>query len=303
MKNVWKTVMAVGAVMSGCAAGAPETDSIGVSEASLTTQECGTQRDTCVRQFGFLGALTICPTQYTTCMATASNGLPAAVTDAVSDAADCTDTFATCTASATSPSQLAGCAEAQAQCVAGILDVEIPSVVTGTTECVEGGVDCINAADSVGDLTACGETLVDCAADQVVSVIPEEVTEVIEEVTDCTLALNACVQAATTPSQITACGEQEAVCVAGSLNVELPNVPVSEVVECTESAADCALAVESLSDVAECVEGLQSCAADVVASLETPPVLDCGKVWTACMTRNPFNFLGCAAERRACERR
>lgn len=289
------------AALAGCSAAVDDSQEIGVTSQALTLAECGTQRDACVRQFGFIGALTVCPTQYTTCTLTASNGLPAEVTNAVSDAANCTDTFESCVVAATTPTALTACAEAEAICVAGILDVQLPEIVTGTTQCVDGGVDCINAATSVSDLTACGETLADCAIAEATAVIPQEVIDVVDEVTSCTADLNACIQAATSPSQVTACTETEAACVAGSLNVTLPNVPVSEVLECTEAAADCAVAVESLSDVAACTDALLECNADVVAALDAPPVLDCGQVWTACMMRNPFGFFTCAAERRACD--
>jgi len=289
------------AALAGCSTAVDDSQEIGVTSQALTLAECGTQRDACVRQFGFLGALTVCPTQYTTCTLTASNSLPTQVTDAVSDAADCTDTFEGCVIAAQTPTALTACAEAEAICVAGILDVELPEIVSGTTECVDGGVDCINAAKSVSDLTACGESLADCAVDQATSVIPPEVVAVVDEVTTCTTDLNACIQAATTPSRVTACTEASAVCVAGSLNVTLPNVPVSDVVECTEVAADCTLGAERLSEVTACAEALLDCSADVVAALDAPPVLDCGQVWTACMVRNPFGFFTCAAERRACD--
>lgn len=289
------------AALAGCSTAVDESQEIGVTSSALTLAECGTQRDACVRQFGFLGALTICPTQYTTCTLTASNGLPAVVTDAVADAANCTDTFESCVVAATTPSALTACAEDEAICVASILDVELPTVVTGTAECVDGGVDCINAAKTASDLVACGENLTECAADQVVTVIPQEVVDVVDDVTTCTTDLNACIQAATTPSQVTLCTEASAVCVAGSLDVTLPSVPVSSVVECTEDAADCTLAAESISDVTACADALLECTADVVAALDVPPVLDCGQVWTACMVRNPFGFFTCAAERRACD--
>lgn len=301
MKTSYASIVALAcASLAGCSAQVDDS-SIGVAKEGLTLQQCADQRDACVKQFGFLGALTICPTQYTSCSLTASNALPAQVTDAVSDAANCTDDFGTCSANATSPSELAACAEEQAQCVAAILDVELPSIVTGTTQCVETSVDCINDAASVSDLTGCAGDLADCAVAQAETVIPQEVIDVVTDVTACTTDLNACVRAATTPSAVTACTTTEAVCVAGSLGVELPNVPVSEVVSCTEAAAECTLEASRISDIAACAEGLLDCNAAVVESLDAPPVLDCAQVWTACMVRNPFGFFTCAAERRACD--
>lgn len=301
MKTSYASIVALAcAALAGCSAQVDDS-SIGVSQEGLTLQQCADQRDACVKQFGFLGALTICPTQYSTCSLTASNALPAQVTDAVSDAANCVDEFGTCSAAATSPSELVACTEAQAQCVAGILDVELPSIVTGTTTCVETSVDCINDAASVSDLTSCAGDLTDCAVAQAETVIPQEVIDIVTDVTSCTTDLNACVRAASTPSAVTACTEAEAVCVAGTLDVELPNIPVSEVLSCTEAAADCTLEASRLSDIAACTEDLLDCNADVVASLEAPPVLDCAQVWTACMVRNPFGFFTCAAERRACD--
>ena len=88
----------VGTLLFGCTAsvdsgqGSPELT--GTSAEKLTTSQCATQRDTCLKNNPLFGIL-VCPLQYTQCVATASNGLPAQVNSAISDAAACTKAFAT----------------------------------------------------------------------------------------------------------------------------------------------------------------------------------------------------------------
>ncbi len=284
----------------GCSAAVTDEPAVGLSSQALTLAECAAERDECMDRAGLLG-LVFCNADYTLCAATADNGLPAQVVDAAAGAAECTAQLDDCVLAASSPSELTACAEAEALCVAEVLDVQLPAIVSGTTACVDGSLECIEEATSVNDLTGCGETLVDCAIEQAGSVIPDEVTEVIGDVVSCTSALDDCILAASSPSELSACAEQEALCVAESLGVELPEIPVSEVVGCAETAADCTLQSESVSDILGCTNGLIDCGQAVVDALEVPQIVDCNVAWTNCMFRNPLAFIQCSRELRECQ--
>jgi hypothetical protein len=295
--------LVVSSLALGCAA--PEEDNapeeLGVqSQQALTLTECAAQRDTCFSKNPLFGLFT-CPAQYTQCTATASNGLPAEVSSAISDAAECTSAALDCVNGANSATAAAVCAENEAQCVAAIVDVDLPDVVEGTAGCVDGGLECIRNARRVSDLAACAESLATCAVEKVQAVIPEEVGQVVGDVNECRLALNSCIENASSATALTACSEESAKCVAGSLDVTLPNVPVSDVVGCTESAAECALGASSVRDVTDCAAALTSCASDVVGSVDVPAQLTCEQKWTACLTKNPLNFFGCGGELATCQ--
>ncbi len=289
------------ALQVGCAANVAVDEEPGLTTQAMTLAQCADQRDACIDDMGLLG-LIFCNMDYTLCTATADNGLPAEVIQAASDVAQCTAELDDCVFAAETPTQLALCAEAEAQCVADILDVQLPTIVSGTAACVDGAVECINEAQSVTDLTGCGETMAICAVDEAAGVvIPDEVAETVENVLACTAALDDCILTASTPSELTACAEQEALCVSESLGVELPEVPVSEVVGCAETAADCTLETESVSDLLGCTDGLIDCAQAVADSLEVPEIIDCNVAWTTCMFQNPFAFIQCANELRECQ--
>ena len=290
---------AVLAILAGCSANAT-TPEVGVSSEALTLAQCDTQRNACIAKSGLFGLLT-CNAQYTTCAATSSNGLPAQVVSAASAAAECTTDLDDCVLAATKPSELAACAEDQATCVAGILDVTLPvldltlpPVVSGTTDCADDGVACIQAAKTVADLTACAETLASCTAEVV------DQGGAISDVTECALSLDDCVAAATTPTALAKCGEEQALCVAAALEVTLPDVPVSDVVDCAETAADCTLAAESISDVLDCTDALVTCGEAVADSTGVPAAIDCNAQWTVCMFQNPFGFKKCGDQLNAC---
>jgi hypothetical protein len=165
---------------------------------------------------------------------------------------------------------------------------------------VTGTIGCIEDAKAANDLRACGETFEDCAVEQVQSVLPEGVAEVVGNVARCAQDQNDCIQGAESASDLTQCTEDQAQCVADSLGVTLPDVPLSEVVGCAEDAAACARDVSSVSDVNACASDLRECAAGVVEGADVPPQLTCDQKFTACLTRNPLNFLGCAAELAGC---
>jgi hypothetical protein len=291
---------AVLAVLAGCTATTTQPD-VGVSSEALTLAQCSTQRDACFAKNGLFGLLT-CNAQYTTCSATATNGLPAQVVDAAAAAAECTTDLDDCVLAATKPSDLAVCAEAQAACAADVLeitlpelDLSLPPVVSGTTDCADAALACVQDAATVADLTACAEELTGCTLEVV------DQGGAISDVVECTLSLDDCVAAASTPTALTACGEEQALCVAAALEVELPAVPVSDVVNCAEEAADCTLGAESISDVLGCTEDLVACGEAVLDSTGVPAAVDCNAQWTVCMFTNPFGFKKCGDALRICQ--
>src|SRR6185312_5699903 len=182
--------------VTGCAASVDSSSDQGSSSEqasassaeSLTLAQCATQRDACFANNPLFGLFT-CPAQYTKCTATASNGLPAQVTNAISDAADCTKTYLACSNDANSASKLAACAATEAECVASIVQVKLPPVVTGTATCVDNSVKCINAAEQVDDLTTCANNLEQCAVGQAQSVLPPQVGQVVGGVATCETTL------------------------------------------------------------------------------------------------------------------
>jgi hypothetical protein len=266
----------------------------------LSLEDCATQRDACFNENPILGLLT-CPAQYTQCTAAVASGIPREVAAAVDDARECVRVGVACVAEAgTDPVSLAVCAENEAQCVAAIVDIELPNIVEGTAACVDGALDCIESAESRDNLVACGAALGDCALDQVREVVPPEVVETIDEVVDCNNALRGCVADTSSAAGITECAERQAQCVASSLDVDLPDVPLSEVVDCAESAAQCTLNAESLANVAACADKLRQCAVDVIAAVDVPEALTCEQKWTVCVGNNQLRILTCAAELSGC---
>jgi hypothetical protein len=289
-------------LVSGCAAstdgqGSPEQT--GSSVQSLTLAQCATQRDACLTANPLFGLFT-CPLQYTQCTATASNGLPAQVTNAISDAAACTSSDLECTNAATTAAQLAACATTEAECVGSIVQVHLPTVVTGTATCVQTSVSCINAAETVANLTTCANNLESCAVAQAQSVLPPAVGQVIGSVSTCETTLNSCITAAATPAAVTTCSQTAATCVADSVGVTLPTVSVTGVLNCAQTAANCALDAASVASVTACATALTSCAAAAVGTTTAPPPQTCQQKWTACMAQNPLNFLGCGAQLATC---
>jgi hypothetical protein len=288
-------------IVSGCAAKVdgqdpPERSSTSVQ--SLTLTQCASQRDACFANDPLFG-LFICPAQYARCTVTASNGLPAQVNQAISDAAACNSANLECTNAATTPAEVAACATTLATCVASIVQVNLPTIVTGTATCVTDSVKCINAAETVSDLTTCANNLESCAVTQAQSVVPQQVGQVLGNVSSCETTLNSCIAAATTPAAVTACTQTGATCVAGSLGVTLPTVSVTGVVQCTETAAKCALDASSVAAVTECATSLTSCVQEAVGTT-TPPPMTCQQKWTACLAKNPLNFVTCDLQLLSC---
>jgi len=300
MKSHHIAVLAFAAAVSGCAATAvPDHEQLEVQSATeaLTLQECATQRDTCFQNNPFFGFFT-CPLQYTQCAATASNGLPAQVSNAISDAAACARANTACLRNAENPGEVLECGVENAECVAEIVDANLPQVVTGTVECVDGAIDCIQASESVSDLAGCADTLEDCAVDVVVDALPPEVATAVEAVAACNAALASCIDDATTPAGLAACEQTQIRCVASSLGVTLPQVPVAEALQCAEDAAVCTLESRSVADVRACAADLVECNQSVVNGPNRPQT--CDQKWTECLVRNPFGFFLCAAEYQTC---
>jgi hypothetical protein len=295
MKVHLAVVFAGTSLLIGCAAnvdGQGSSEKTSTSAQSLTLTQCASQRDSCLSSNPLFGWFT-CPAQYTQCAATASNGLPAQVNQAISDAAACTSADLECTNAATTPAGVAECATTEAECVATIVQAHLPTIVTGTSTCVADSVKCINAAEEVTDLTTCANNLESCAVTQVQMVVPAQVGQVIGTVSSCQTTLTSCIAAATTPAGVTQCSETGATCVAGGLGVTLPDVSVTGVVQCAQTAATCVLDASSVNAVTECTTTLTSCAASAVGDAGAPPAMTCEQKWTACLAANPLNFLTC----------
>lgn len=299
MKSKYFAVLMFAAATAGCAAPAmdnPEEDAVQSSSDFLTLAECATQRDKCFQNNPFFGFFT-CPVQYTQCVATASNGLPAQVTSAIRDAAACARENTECLEAAETADDALACGVENAECIAAIVDANLPQVVTDTAQCVEAAGHCIRASETVQDLDDCAEGLEQCALDVVVEVLPPAVGEVVSDVGMCVNELDACIEDATSPAQLAACQQTDIRCVADSLGVDLPDVPVAEAIQCAETAATCTLEARSIDDVQDCAADLVACN----ARLNDPEAtLTCEQKWTQCLLRNPFAFFQCAAELNLC---
>jgi hypothetical protein len=287
-------------VITGCATGVdpkgtPEKTSTSIQ--SVTLADCASQRDACFANNPLIGVF-VCPAQFTQCTLTANNGLPAQVNQAITDAAACNNADRECTAAARTPAQVAACARTQAECVASIVQVPLPSIVTGTATCIQNTVRCINAAEAVADLTTCANDLSSCAVTQVQTVVPPAIGNTIGNINSCRTALNSCIVAATTPAQVRTCTQTEATCVASGLGITLPDVSIPGVVQCAQAAASCTLKATTVRSLAACANGLNSCTAE--AGLPTPPPLTCAQKWTACLAENPFNFPLCDSQLLTC---
>jgi len=285
----------------GCTSEVTDDGSIGVAKQHLTIEQCQAELDACLDESGLIGLVT-CNLDYTLCIATSEEGLPAAVADAIDEAQACRADLDECVRAAETPMDLAGCAEDQAVCVAGILDIEIPEVVTGAVECADDGVECINSAETLADLQACGETMTACAVENATSVLPDPVGDAINAVTACNLALDDCIRAATAPSELAACGEAQAQCVGAGLGVDVPDLPGSEIASCNEESVACTMDARSVSDLTACAEGLRACVTGVVDIPDLPDPVQCQLDWVRCLVENPLGFIPCAQELRSCLR-
>jgi hypothetical protein len=296
-------------LVTGCAASVDssgqgsEPEATATSVDKLTTSQCADQQTACLQKNPLFG-LFVCPAQYTQCVATASNGLPAQVTSAISDAAQCTKDLLSCTNAAETPAATVQCATTEAACVASIVQINLPPVVTGTAQCVTDSVTCINASTKVSDLTTCANTLESCAVGQAQEVLPPQVGQVIGGVSACETALNTCITNAETPAAVAQCGATAATCTAAELGVTLPSVSITGVVTCAKTAASCTLDAETVADVTQCATTLTSCAASaagVGGGTTPPPAQTCAQKFNGCLATNVLNFLGCAGDLANCK--
>ena len=86
------------------------------------------------------------------------------------------------------------------------------------------------------------------------------------------------------------------------LGVTLPDVSISGVVTCAENAAGCTLDATTVAGVTKCATTLTSCAASAAGVGSAPPAPPtCEQQFTACINKNPLNFLGCAANLATCK--
>jgi hypothetical protein len=287
----------VGLMAAGCAAPiADEAPVTSTTAEALTLAQCATQRDDCFRRYPFFGLFT-CPAQYAQCSATASNGIPAQVTAAIGDAAECASQARSCRGDAgTNAGALLVCTREEAECVGAIIDASIPDVVTDTAECVEDAVECIAAAKTVNALASCAAELEVCSVDVLVEVLPPAVGEVVGDVAECTQHLDACNSDSSSPSELTACAEAYIVCVGDGLGVTLENPPISEALACAEDAADCTFDATSLNQIGQCADGYLECTTDLVRMQ-----LTCEQKFTQCMAQNPFGFLACSFQLLTCQ--
>lgn len=309
------------ALASGCAMQTTDERSVAVSGQALTIAECNDLQNECIDDIPTFLGLTLdafavgeCNTELALCVSDAQAGVPAEVAEAVGGALDCAAAFDSCALAVPAGDAAAAvaCFEDEANCVAGVLEIELPTIVGGTTGCVDDAVTCINDATDVSDLGGCGDGLGECAIDeanQVVAdatdlvddVLPTDVAATVDAVTDCTDDFTACALAAQPGTgDAAACVAAQAECVSGSLGVDLPDVPVTDVLECTDNATDCILASETLEDIGECVDSLVACGEEVVAAIDAPPVVNCASQFNQCLVSNPFRFFMCAQEQRAC---
>jgi hypothetical protein len=288
-------------LLAGCATavdrqGSPEK--VSASTQSVTLADCATQRDACLANNPLFGVF-VCPAQYTQCTLTASNGLPAQVNQAVTDAAACASTARRCAVEARTAAQRVSCATTQAECIASILQINLPSVVTGTATCVTDSIACINNAEQVSDLTTCANNLQSCAVTQVQTVVPPAVGKVIGSVSSCQTTLSSCIAAAATPADVTTCSLNDATCVVGSFGLTPPNSTASAVIKCTDDAANCALQATTQGMLDLCRRRLTGCVSELVGPT-TPPPMTCAQKWTACLAANPLNFATCDAQLLTC---
>lgn len=286
--------------LAGCAASAPPESSdegAAVAESApqaLTLAECAAQRDKCYAQNPLFGLLT-CPLQYTQCTVTASNGIPAAVTSAINDTAACARTAATCLGKATNAAGALQCRQAEADCVAAVVDARLPPVVTGTAQCIDDAVSCVRASETTNDVAGCAGDLQNCAVDQAVSALPPAVGTAITDINACTNQLRVCTNEAGSASDLETCREEDVSCVGNALGVPIPQAPIADALRCAEAAADCTLDASSAAELGACADDLRKCNGDIAKQ-----ELTCAQKWTQCLAQNPFAFLPCAAALATC---
>lgn len=116
------------------------------------------------------------------------------------------------------------------------------------------------------------------------------------DVAQCRRALDDCVIAAQTPADIEVCSAQEARCIAGEMQVPVPDdVPPESLIQCTFSAAECALEAPNADSLSSCSWGLEQC---IDAALQAR--FSCIDKFTQCVAANPLLLAICSLELLVC---
>lgn len=95
-------------------------------------------------------------------------------------------------------------------------------------------------------------------------VVPQDVADAVDAAALCAERIPACVRKATKPSELVLCNEDYVACVAYILNVDIPDMPASDVIGCAEKAAKCARDATSPQTLATCGPDFVTCAGDAV---------------------------------------
>jgi hypothetical protein len=116
------------------------------------------------------------------------------------------------------------------------------------------------------------------------------------DVAQCRKALDDCVIAAQTPADIEVCSAQEARCIAGEMQVTVPEaVPADRLIQCTYSAAECALTALNADSLSGCSWALDQC---ITAALNAQ--FSCLDSYTQCVFNNPLLLPICSLELLVC---
>lgn len=291
------------------------------SSQGLTVFECNEQLSSCVGAATTISDLAACNEAYGTCLIGSAEefvvGLPTQVTTAITDVDSCNSALAQCVASATTPSELIACQEDEAACLAGVLNVTLPTApASALASCSEDAAQCVGSATTLADLSACSETFTTCAAAAATAtasdILPTSFTDVINDAGVCLDDLRTCVSAAQAPSDLVACEETETACLASSLGVTLPDLSVATT--CAEDATTCVANASTLADVTACANTFAACAGgfatDVITGLPLPQELTdaftalaaCNTTLDACVqaAQSPSDLTACQEQGATC---
>ena len=112
----------------------------------------------------------------------------------------------------------------------------------------------------------------------------------------CRAALDECVKAARVPADIDVCSEQQARCIASDMHVDVPQgVPVEVLIQCTGTAADCALKAPNADSFYSCTWALTQCIDNVIQDS-----LSCLDRYNQCVASDPLLLPVCSLELLVC---
>jgi hypothetical protein len=304
--------------MVGCAAPdqAPsESDeSIGSTSLQLSKEVCQERKDECSKSNPLFGWFT-CPAVYEQCIRTPEvvDEVGGEIAKDIAAARKCNEDFIDCQGDASGVEERLACVADRAECIAEIVQANLPPIVTGTAECVEAAAGCIADASRPSELLACGEDLTGCAVNEAASaagqaaevvgeVIEEAVGPVLTDVNECREAYVGCVDAANNAAELAACGTKNAVCVADALGLDAAADLASsaaDAAQCAQEATECTFDSRTGRELGGCADDLQECLGDVV---EDSAVLSCTQKFNKCMAENPlFGVFVCFAEAQSCQ--